>query len=165
MPKSKPGSQAPDVILTSTDGSEVALSDLWTKGLTALTFYRGDFCPTCNHHLHSIEEQAAAFREIGLQVVAISADAPDLERKTVDRHGISFTVLSDPDHRAIDAYGVIYDEAQGHAQPAVFVISPEGQVLYLSITSSPIGRLGADDLLMLGQMIQQQQRAAEQQAA
>jgi peroxiredoxin len=99
-------------------------------------------------------------REAGLQVVAISADRPETERETVQRHGLSFTVLSDPERRAIDAYGVVYNENEGHAEPAVFLISPEGVVLYLSIVSGPVGRLGAAELLMLGQGIQAAERAA-----
>jgi len=160
MPKLKPGSQAPDLSLISVDGSETRLSDVWRQGVTALTFYGGDFCPTCNRHLHGIEERADDFREAGLQVVAISADRPETERETVQRHGLSFTVLSDPERRAIDAYGVVYNEDEGHAEPAVFLISPEGVVLYLSIVSGPVGRLGAAELLMLGQGIQAAERAA-----
>lgn len=165
MPKLKPGSMAPDVSLTSVDGSRIRLSDVWRRGPTALTFYRGDFCPTCNRHLHEIEERADAFREAGLQVVAISADRPETERKTVQRHGLSFTVLSDPDRHAINAYDVVYNETEGHAEPAVFVIAPEGTVLFLSITSGPVGRLTADELLMIGQGLQRQQRAPAQKAS
>jgi len=160
MPKLKPGSQAPDVSLISVDGSETRLSDVWRQGLTALTFYRGDFCPTCNRHLHGIEERADAFREAGLQVVAISADRPETGRETVQRHGLSFTVLSDPEHRAIDAYDVVYNENEGHAEPAVFVISPDGVVRYLSNVSGPVGRLGADELLLIGQGITGRKAAA-----
>jgi peroxiredoxin len=160
MPTLKPGSQAPDLSLTSVDGPETRLSDIWRQGVTALTFYRGSFCPTCNRHLHEIEERADAFREAGLQVVAISADRLETGQETVQRHGLSFAVLSDPERRAIDAYGVVYNKIEGHAEPAVFLISPEGVVLYLSIVSGPVGRLGAAEILMIGQGIAARTRKA-----
>lgn len=160
MPKLKPGDQAPDVSLQSLEGSKVRLSDLWKQGVTALTFYRGDFCPACNRYLHSVQERAGEFREAGLQIVAVSADRPDLERETVQRHGLSFPVLSDPDHKAIDAYDVVYNEREGHAEPAVFLVSPQGVIQYEAITSGPLGRPSADDLLMIGRGINKRLRAA-----
>lgn len=160
MPKLKPGDQAPDLSLTSADGSETRLSDLWKQGVTALTFYRGDFCPACNRYLQSIEERADAFREAGVRIVAVSTDRPDLERETVQRHGLSFPVLSDPERRATDAYDIVYNEMEGHAEPAVFLISPEGVVLYEAITSGPLGRPSVDDLLMIGQGIKKRQAAS-----
>lgn len=138
MPKLKPGGQAPDLSLMSVDGSEVRLSDLWKQAVTALTFYRGDFCPTCNRYLHSIQERVGEFRDTGLQIVAISADRPDMEQQTVERHGLSFPVLSDPERRAISAYDVVYNEREGHAEPAVFMISPEGA--WFSTRPLPAGR-------------------------
>ena len=160
MPKLKPGDQAPDLSLTSADGSETRLSDLWKQGVTALTFYRGDFCPACNRYLHSIEEQTDARREAGVRIVAVSTDRPDLERETVQRHGLSFPVLSDLERRATDAYDIVYNEMEGHAEPAVFLISPEGVVLYEAITSGPLGRPSVDDLLMIGQGIKKRQAAS-----
>ncbi|MBI4312033.1 MAG: peroxiredoxin family protein [Chloroflexi bacterium] len=160
MPKLKPGDQAPDLSLASQEGKEIRLSDLWGKGLTALTFYRGDFCPACNRYLHSLQERADEFREAGLQIVAVSADRPDVERQTVERHGLSFHVLSDPDHRAVHAYDVVYDAEAGHAQPAVFVISPKGVLQYEAVTSGPLGRPTPDDLLLIARGINRRRSAA-----
>lgn len=160
MPKLKPGDQAPDVSLQSFDGSRVWLSDLWKRGAIALTVYRGGFCPACNRYLHNIEDRVGEFLEAGLQIVAVSADLPEQEQETVQRHGLSFPVLSDPDRHAIDAYDVVFNEREGHAEPALFVISPEGVVLYEAITSGPLGRPSVDDLLMIGQGIKKRREAA-----
>jgi len=160
MPKLKPGDQAPDVTLVSVDNEEVRLSQLWEQGLTALTFCRGDFCPSCNRYLHSLQERSDEFHSVGLQVVAVSADQPSVEQKTVQSHGLTFTVLSDPAHAAIDAYDVVYNEQGGHAQPAVFIIDTSGRVLYEAITSGPVGRPSVDDLLMISRGIKQRQATA-----
>ena len=99
------------------------------------------------------------FQEEGGQNVTISSDNPDLERQTVERHQLAFPVLSDPERQAIDKYDVVYAEREGHAQPAAFVISPEGTIIYESIVSGPLGRPTPDDLLMIVRMVSQQQKA------
>jgi len=152
MPKLLPGDRAPDLTLPAADGSSVPLSDLWTRGWTLLTFYRGDSCPVCNRYLHGLQEVLGQFQEAGARIVAISADRPDLERETVERQKLAFPVLSDPEHRAIDAYDVIYNETAGHAEPAVFLISPTGTIAYESIVSGPLGRPAPDDLLKIVHM-------------
>lgn len=71
------------------------------------------------------------------------------------REGLVEPALSDPEHQAIDAYDVVYNEQEGHAQPAVFIISPQGTLLYEAITSGPIGRPTPDDLLLIARGIRQ----------
>jgi len=39
-------------------------------------------------------------------VVGISPDAPKQQKRFDDKHGLGFPLLSDPDHRIADAYGV-----------------------------------------------------------
>lgn len=153
MPKLKPGDKAPDFTLPSTDGSKFALSQAWNGGLTILTFYRGDSCPVCNMYLHTLNEHVGRFNDVGAQIVAISSDKPELERQTVEKHGLAFPVLSDPERQAVDAYDVVFNEKEGHAEPAVFLISSEGSIIYESIASGPLGRPTVDDLLSIVQMV------------
>ncbi len=148
MPKLKPGDQAPDFTLPATDGSHLTLSRTWSNGPVVLTFYRGDFCPVCNRYLHTLQESASQFREAGAQIVAISADAPDLESRTVERHHLSFPVLSDPQCKAVSACDVVYNERQGHAEPATFIIS------------GPLGRPTPEDLMKIVRMVARRQDAA-----
>jgi len=42
----------------------------------------------------------------GISVVGISPDKPDQQKKFDDKHGLSFPLLSDPEHRIAEAYGV-----------------------------------------------------------
>lgn len=160
MPKLKPGDQAPDFTLPATDGSQLTLSSAWSNGSVILTFYRGDFCPVCNLYLHTLQESASQFREAGAQIVAVSADKSELESQTVERHHISFPVLSDPQRRAVGAYDVVYNEREGHAEPATFIISREGKILYESIISGPLGRPTPEDLMKIVRMTARRQDAA-----
>ncbi len=149
MPRLLPGDLAPDVTLTSLDGVATHLSHAWAEGPAVLTFYRGDFCPMCNRYLHALEERYGEFEAAGVHVVAISADRPALGLETAARHDLSFDVLSDPERRAIDAFDVVYNEAEGHAEPAVFVVARGGALVYESIVSGALGRPSVDDVLAL----------------
>ena len=57
-------------------------------------------------------------------------------RSAVDAAQLPFTVLSDPDHMAIDLFGVLHeDEPEGRiiARPAVFLIDREGVIRFAHV--------------------------------
>ncbi len=165
MPKLQPGDKAPDFTLPAVDGSQFTLSYHLTRGPVLLTFYRGDFCPVCNLYLRSLQDRVEQFQEAGAQIVAISSDQPDLAQHTVQRQQLAFPVLSDPERRVVKVYDVVYNELEGHAEPAVFVISPEGAIVYESIIGGPIGRPTPDDPLKIVQMARPSRKASPGQAA
>jgi len=149
MPLLNPGQPAPDLELTAIGGESVTLSTLWQDAPTVLAFYRGDACPACNRYLHGLQEKYDDFEAAGIRIAAISSDRPELGRETAARHDLSFDVLADPDRVAIDAFDVIYNEVEGHAEPAIFVVAPGGSLAYESIVSGPLGRPSVDDVLMI----------------
>lgn len=149
MPLLQPGHTAPDLELTTVGGESVTLSTLWQEAPTVIAFYRGDACPACNRYLHGLEERYEEFESAGIRVAAISSDRPELGRETATRHDLSFDVLADPERAAIHAFDVIYNEAEGHAEPAIFVVAPGGTLAYESIVSGPLGRPSVDDVLAI----------------
>ncbi len=68
----------------------------------------------------------------GLQIVAVSYDDPKVLAAFADARGIQFPLLSDPDSKTIEAYGILNKEATGKAKgipyPGTFVIDKEGVV-------------------------------------
>ena len=165
MPKLVPGVKAPDFTLPATDGSMYTLSKHLGDGYVVATFYRGDFCPACNRYLHGLQERLGQFDEARTRIVAISSDRLDVERQTVERHQLGFPVLSDSTRRVVDAYDVVYNEREGHAEPAVFVIDPDGALVYESIVSGPVGRVSIDDLLIIVRMAEQRRASQSVKAA
>jgi peroxiredoxin len=82
-----------------------------------------------------------------VRLFAISIDPPHVSKEFVtklaaDGHGeISFPLLSDPDHRTIDAYGLhdpAYDgeKLAGVPHPAVYVIDKSGIVAWAKVESN-----------------------------
>ena len=82
-----------------------------------------------------------------IRLFAISVDPPDVSKEfaarlATDGHGeMGFPLLSDPDHRAIDAYGLhdpAYDGEKfaGIPHPAVYVIDKNGIVAWAKVESN-----------------------------
>lgn len=75
----------------------------------------------------------------GAEVVAVSVDPPETSAELAKSLGLTFPLVSDVELRAIDAFGVRHDmsaggETQSMARPAVFVIDPEGRIVWRHLT-------------------------------
>ena len=86
-------------------------------------------------------------KDENVRLFAISVDPPDVSKElaaklAADGHGeIGFPLLSDPDHRTIDAYGLhdpAYDGEKfaGIPHPAVYVIDKNGIVAWAKVESN-----------------------------
>ena len=64
---------------------------------------------------------------MGAEIIAISVDNKDKNRELVDKLKLPFPVLSDTDHRVIDAYDLFNPEGK-IAKPALLVIDQRGVV-------------------------------------
>jgi len=60
-------------------------------------------------------------------VVGVSADKPETQRKFIDKFGLTFPMVPDPDKVVIDAFGA--REVLGlSAKRKTFLIDPEGRI-------------------------------------
>lgn len=72
----------------------------------------------------------------GWKLVAISTDAPSASALLAGEHFLPFPLLSDPDRRVIEAYGVLdQSERDGIATPAIFAVDRMGDVSFRSVDS------------------------------
>lgn len=67
------------------------------------------------------------FTAAGAEILAISVDGPDKSSELAGKLKLRFPVLSDTDHKVIDAYD-LYNAEGKIAKPAVFVIDKSGVV-------------------------------------
>jgi peroxiredoxin Q/BCP len=59
--------------------------------------------------------------------VGVSADTADVQRLFIDKFGLTFPLIADPDKRVIDAYGA--REVLGiAAKRSTFLVGPDGRV-------------------------------------
>lgn len=100
-----PGNAAPDFTLRNQDGEPVRLADLLgTK--TILYFYPAAMTPGCTTQACDFRDSIASLQGAGYQVVGISRDEPETLATFRERDGLTFPLLSDPDHAVHSAYGV-----------------------------------------------------------
>ncbi len=100
------GEKAPLFELPDCDGNPVALKDLLGRGALALYFYPRDMTPGCTTEACDFRDAARRLKALGAQVVGISADSLASHRKFIDKHRLNFPLLSDPDNRVTQLYGV-----------------------------------------------------------
>jgi peroxiredoxin Q/BCP len=104
MSELQPGMKAPGFTLQADDGRTVSLDDFLGKKVV-LYFYPQDMTPTCTEQACQFRDRLAAFRAAGAEVVGISPDPPARHARFRDKYGLTFPLLSDPDHAAAEAYG------------------------------------------------------------
>jgi peroxiredoxin len=104
------GERAPSGLrATSIDGRDVALDDLLARGPTLLVFYRGGWCPYCQHQIHALAQAHAEIARRGVAVAAISADLPRRAADTTASYDVPFPLLSDPKLTVVRAFRVAID--------------------------------------------------------
>lgn len=100
------GKQAPDFTLPDVDGNPWTLSKEVNQGPVVLVFYYGYHCNHCVSQLFGLSKDIEKFDELGVRVVAVSADPPGLTRERYKKYGaFAFPVLSDPDNKVAEPYG------------------------------------------------------------
>lgn len=136
------GATAPDFSLTDQNGQTVTLSKVGKP--TVLVFYRGHWCPFCARQLAELRALLKADENVAL--FAISVDAAEKSRdlmKKIAKDGkgdVKFSLLSDPGHKTIDAYG-LFDPAyagqdvEGIPHPAVYVLDKNLKAVWAKIES------------------------------
>ena len=103
------GDTAPDFELPDAFGDPVRLSELLGKGPVILSFYRGQWCPFCNLELQALERAMADIESAGATLVAISPNKPDITMSTVEKHSLTFPVLSDHDNAVARQFNLVYE--------------------------------------------------------
>jgi peroxiredoxin Q/BCP len=137
------GSQAPDFSLPGTGDKNYSLSQF--RGVTVvLVFYPGDSTLVCTKQLCSYNNELAQFEKVGAQVLAISHQNMTSHDKFTDKHKFGFPLLSDPDKKVLNDYGVV--GFAGLPRRSVFVIDPNGVVKYVhralaGVTYRPVKEL------------------------
>src|SRR6266404_8523315 len=109
-----PGSVMPDGYLLDLNGGATSLTRLRAGRPTVVVFYRGAWCPYCNIALRTYQaELVPALAERGIDLVAISPQAPDGSLSTKESKELTFTVLSDPGNQIAQQLGILTAPSDG----------------------------------------------------
>ena len=126
------GMKAPDFTLNDQNGSPVRLSDYLGRKVV-LYFYPKDNTPGCTRQACAFAESYSAFREQNVAVIGVSKDSVASHVKFAQKFDLPFTLLSDPERQAIEAYGVWQEKKMcGKVSMGVvrttFIIDEQGMI-------------------------------------
>ncbi len=128
------GQQAPDFTLLNSLDETVTLSSLNKEGPIVLVFYYGYNCSHCVAQLFALQKDLEYFHELGAEIVAISADTPQVTRdQSAEFGGFTFPVLSDSDYAVSETWEVYTrpsETIQEDLLHGTFVIDRQGKVLF-----------------------------------
>ena len=121
-------------------------------------FYPLDFTFVCPSELIALDKRMDKFRELGVEVVAVSIDSQfthNAWRNTSVNDGgigpVTYTMAADVNHDICRAYDV--ESAGGVAFRGAFIIDPEGNVRSQLVNDLPLGR-NIDELIRLVEALQ-----------
>lgn len=104
MKKLKIGDKAPEFKLENQDGENVSLKDF--KGQNILVyFYPKAMTPGCTVQAQGLRDIQEELADLDVVVLGISADPVKSLKKFEERDDLNFNLLSDPEHKVIEAYG------------------------------------------------------------
>ena len=99
------GVKAPEFSLPDQNGEMHTLEEYRGKKVV-LYFYPKDNTPGCTKQACNFGELYPQFQEKGAVVIGISKDSIASHKKFQEKYGLPFTLLSDPELSAIQAYDV-----------------------------------------------------------
>jgi peroxiredoxin Q/BCP len=124
----KNGTQAPELDLEDQDGKRHTLKSLLRDGPLILYFYPADFTPGCTKEACSFRDLQKDLVAANLRVVGVSPQDAESHKRFAAKHGLNFTLLADPDKKAIKAYDV--DGPLGFGvRRGTYLIGADGKVL------------------------------------
>lgn len=162
----------PDMTLAGLDETVYSIEDLVKEKPAILIFYRGGWCPYCNHHLKEVGELESEILRLGYQIIGISPDNLEELNHTVDKNELKYTLLSDADGQLAKAIGIAFQAPDRYEErlakysggknpgflpvPSVFVLGSNQEILFEYINPNYKQRLNGDLLLAVLKALQNQ---------
>jgi peroxiredoxin (alkyl hydroperoxide reductase subunit C) len=156
------GQMAPAFKLKSTKGAtgpkdlgkEIALEDYKGKWLVFF-FYPLDFTFVCPTEILALSDRYAEFTALGADLLGCSCDSVfshwawiSTPKEKNGIAGLKYPLVADYTKNTARAYGVL-DEAAGVSGRGLFIIDPEGKLVYATQTANNIGRSVEETLRVL----------------
>ena len=132
----KIGDNAPTFTLLDQEGKHVSLQDYQDKSLVVLYFYPKALTPGCITQACGIRDSQDELAELGATVLGISPDEPKKLMSFTEKKALNFRLISDPDHKIAEQYGVwnlkkfMGKEFMGIVR-TTFIIGKDGKLLHI----------------------------------
>lgn len=158
------GKQAPrfemDAVMASKEFGKVSLEDnMQNEKWTVLFFYPMDFTFVCPTEITALSDRYDEFEDLDAEVIGVSTDTIHThlawiktDRKDNGLGDLKYPLAADTNHMVSRDYGVLIEE-EGVALRGLFIISPDGELMYSVVNHNNIGR-DVDETLRVLQALQ-----------
>jgi peroxiredoxin Q/BCP len=123
------GELVPDFELPDENGTVRKLSELLTAGPVTLFFYPGAMTYGCTKESCHFRDLAKEFAEVGGQRVGISADTVEKQKQFSEKYSFDFPLLSDPDRKVAEIFGVKRSGGLVPVKRNTFVIDTDRKII------------------------------------
>lgn len=128
----KEGQKAPAFTLEADSGGKISLKDLSGKTVV-LYFYPKDSTPGCTQEACDFRDNLSRLKRKKVEVLGVSKDSVSSHEKFRDKQGLNFPLLSDPEGKVCEKYGVwkeksLYGRKFMGIERTTFIISPDGKI-------------------------------------
>lgn len=143
------GQKAPAFKGKDQNGKSVSLSQFKGKKLV-IYFYPEDDTPTCTTQACNLRDNYGLLKNAGYEIVGISPDEVKKHKKFEDKYDLPFTLIADPEHAIIDAFGVwgekqLYGRKYMGLHRTTFVLDEKG--IIRKIFLKPRSKQHAEEIL------------------
>lgn len=175
------GDSAPSfTVQTVSNEAYTFAPDALDKPVVLISF-RGGWCPYCNMHLSELRTVIPDIEEMGIEVLFISNDRPEILYSNLQNEtqeaiaSLDYTILSDADLSAATAFGTAFMAAEALVEwldksendydgssianhgalavPSVYVIDTDGMIVFDYVNADYKVRLEADQLLAAAEKV------------
>lgn len=123
----KVGDKAPDFELKGSDGKTYKLSDFKGRQAVVLAWFPKAFTGGCTKECKSIHENSEKLKPLHVAYFTASVDTPEQNKKFAESLEVDYPILSDPDKKVAEAYGVV-DAKHKFAQRWTFYVDKDGVI-------------------------------------
>jgi len=148
----KEGDKAPAFKGLDQEGKKISLADFKGKKLV-LYFYPAANTPTCTVESCNLRDNFTALKKKGFQVVGVSPDEVNDQKKFADKHSLPFPLLADADKTVCMAYGVwdkksMYGREYMGVLRTTFLIDEKGRIERIIL--KPKSKIHAEEIISKG---------------
>ena len=135
------GDALPDMELENQDGEKVRLGDYRGKKLLLFAYPKAA-TPGCTKQACGFRDRLPRIDAAGATVVGLSPDKPAALKRWQEKEGLTYDLLSDPDHELLEALGAwgeksMYGKKYMGVIRSHWVIDAEGRIEDAQIKVSP----------------------------
>jgi len=142
------GDEFPAITLPRVGGGELTIGQPSNgHDWQMVVVYRGKHCPMCTQYLTQLDRIKQDFFDIGIDVVAVSADGEKKASAHVSKMNLSYPVAHDLSIAQMQTLGLYISHPRSpeetdrpFAEPGIYVINQKGQVQVTDISNAPFAR-------------------------